>query len=522
MFSLTASAQVSHLVSSTPTDVIQTGLAEVLGEVRLTKSNAPTGLAQTTIGGTINILYQGVVIDNTLASSPLTASVLNAAGELEYTDARGITVATVGGYSLAALSITVTNITGVGGQVTISIPAGVVIPADTTLSYIRVNGVRAQMTGIPLNTDVNASIQAQPSNSSTFTNVSQVRVARTNPGLVVDTDPHSYALCITDNSKPTLTIGEGFPGAFVQHVTGSATGLPGNPRPKFGATNNTQIHILTSEIPDNVDLTWPATVVAGVATLRLIDDTDSSDIVYEFTTTNQATSDLTTEEFDIMPTVEFDATSAVGAVTVQAQLYPPDSTTRPRPRFNDPLKNSPADELFTINKCVTYLLFPFLTNAAGSGFDSGVAIANTSKDNAAFGCPETGDDAICGATAQEGTVTWYGYPQNDQTVVLTATSPNVPAGGTWATSLSFTEGFAGFQGYVIAVCQFQYAHGFGFITGKYNSGTVYDVAEGFLALVIPDPAVTDKTLGVRRFASPSGIGGDTTSNSFNAGEVLGQ
>ena len=40
-FALTASAQVSHLVSSTPTDVIQTGLAEVLGEVRMTKSSIP-------------------------------------------------------------------------------------------------------------------------------------------------------------------------------------------------------------------------------------------------------------------------------------------------------------------------------------------------------------------------------------------------------------------------------------------------------------------------------------------------
>jgi hypothetical protein len=54
-------------------------------------------------------------------------------------------------------------------------------------------------------------------------------------------------------------------------------------------------------------------------------------------------------------------------------------------------------------------------------------------------------------------------------------------------------GFAGFQGYVIAKCDFQYAHGFSFIVGKYNSGSVFDVAHGYLALVIPDPSINART-----------------------------
>ena len=227
-----------------------------------------------------------------------------------------------------------------------------------------------------------------------------------------------------------------------------------------------------------------------------------------------------TEVFLVMPTVGFSVTSGVGSVTVQANLWPKlddfGGAANARPRFDDPLKNDPADALVTINKCVTYLLFPFVTNAAGSNFDSGMAIANTSKDNAAFGCPETGDDAKCGAAPQSGTITFYGYPQGNTSTVLTATTPEVAAGDSWAGSLSFTEGFAGFQGYIIAVCQFQYAHGYAFITGKYNSGSVYDVAEGYLGLVIPDPAITDRTNGIVRSASPLGIG------AFNAGEILGQ
>jgi hypothetical protein len=44
-----------------------------------------------------------------------------------------------------------------------------------------------------------------------------------------------------------------------------------------------------------------------------------------------------------------------------------------------------------------------------------------------------------------------------------------------------------FQGYVIAVCEFQYGHGFAFITDGF--GGIPALAQGYLALVIP---VTDQ------------------------------
>ena len=48
-----------------------------------------------------------------------------------------------------------------------------------------------------------------------------------------------------------------------------------------------------------------------------------------------------------------------------------------------------------------------------------------------------------------------------------------------------------FQGYVIAVCQFQYAHGFAFISdvGARN------LAMGYLALVVDDRGQTGESLG---------------------------
>lgn len=44
---------------------------------------------------------------------------------------------------------------------------------------------------------------------------------------------------------------------------------------------------------------------------------------------------------------------------------------------------------------------------------------------------------------------------------------------------------SGFSGYIIADCDFQFAHGFAFIT---QIGTFLGT-EGYLALIIPDPAL---------------------------------
>jgi len=64
-----------------------------------------------------------------------------------------------------------------------------------------------------------------------------------------------------------------------------------------------------------------------------------------------------------------------------------------------------------------------------------------------------------------------------------------------------------FQGYMIAICQFQYAHGFAFISdlGARN------LAMGYLALVVPDPAGNGG-----RGANPLSSGANGT------GEILAQ
>jgi hypothetical protein len=56
------------------------------------------------------------------------------------------------------------------------------------------------------------------------------------------------------------------------------------------------------------------------------------------------------------------------------------------------------------------------------------------------------------------------------------------AGGTVYTTLASTV-VTGFQGYMIAICNFQDAHGFAFVSDL----GAQKLAMGYLALVLPDP-----------------------------------
>jgi hypothetical protein len=159
-------------------------------------------------------------------------------------------------------------------------------------------------------------------------------------------------------------------------------------------------------------------------------------------------------------------TPALGTATVGGSFAPISTDTNASatdtiPRFAD---TSVAVNAWSIAKCATHLLFPFVTNQAG--FDTGFAIANTSMDQ-------------YGTSTQTGTCTFNFFGTAAPAAVTTAAAI---APGTDYTNLTSVLA-PGFQGYVIVDCQFQYAHGFAFIT---QIGTFLGT-EGYLALVIPDP-----------------------------------
>jgi len=172
---------------------------------------------------------------------------------------------------------------------------------------------------------------------------------------------------------------------------------------------------------------------------------------------------------------------APGVATVAVNFAPLStsptaSASAPIPRFCQPY--TPAN-LFTINSCNCNLLFPFVTNQFG--FDTGVAIANTTADT------------LNGVTPQQGTVTltYYGTTTGGGAAPPTAvTTSDVASGSELVFTLSSGGNYGipatpGFEGYIIARANFQYCHGFAFI----SDAGAQKLAEGYLAIQLDLPGL---------------------------------
>ena len=128
------------------------------------------------------------------------------------------------------------------------------------------------------------------------------------------------------------------------------------------------------------------------------------------------------------------------------------------PRFvasNDPVM------VVEIDDCTTTLLFPFVTNKAG--FDTGIAITNTSSDAGSCTITYTGADAPDPMETSE-------VAAERQMIFLVST-----------TALDF-------QGYITANCGFRNAYGFAFLTNGYGVGAP-TAAQSYLAVMQIRPIV---------------------------------
>jgi hypothetical protein len=133
---------------------------------------------------------------------------------------------------------------------------------------------------------------------------------------------------------------------------------------------------------------------------------------------------------------------------------PPAPTMRTLESLGFDCPNDPAG--------TTNLLFPFVTNQ--TGFDTGFSIANTGADP-------------FGTTGQTGTCTLSFFGTNPPAAVVT---PSIAPGAMHVSLASVAA--PNFQGYMIAVCNFAYGHGFAFITdGPIGQASV---ASSYLARTI--------------------------------------
>jgi hypothetical protein len=139
---------------------------------------------------------------------------------------------------------------------------------------------------------------------------------------------------------------------------------------------------------------------------------------------------------------------------------------------------------FVVNACATTLLFPFVTNQ--NGFETGIAIANTTTDNLKVNATTGAISSSATPTPGTCTINFYGATATQPTAFVTPTigaySSTNTNGPVYAATLTSMSGATNFEGYAIASCTFLDAHGFGYIVD--NFGTTSGVAEGFLAIQI--------------------------------------
>jgi hypothetical protein len=231
-----------------------------------------------------------------------------------------------------------------------------------------------------------------------------------------------------------------------------------------------------------------------IAEVSLVNGTGAA--VWEVVNTNPNTNEsfkfavYTTYSANVAQNSPLPGTSTVTLSYAPTATSGPASNTLPIPRF---ASNATAANIFTISICRTILLYPYITNQGG--FDTGLSVANTSQD------PFTVGGNVTGAQSGSCALTFYGGTAAAPTTPPAAQNTgNIAAGAIWVNTLQTIS--PGFQGYMFAVCNFQYAHGFAFISdvGARN------LAMGYLAIVIPDPGT-----GTRNATPPcQGISGCST------------
>jgi hypothetical protein len=529
-------------VVPSPTEVVNTGRSEVTGSVNLIVRG--TGVTGTSAGGDVQIglIYTNpsMQIDNTVSTGIKLISSAALAGATITVD-EGVENFDLNGRCT--------------GRITINIPGGVNV-SEANGDFLRIEGVRGRIDAslaVTPGTDLFVDLQSINDPAANSFVPDRVRVAKSLDGMNIEVESATLLLCFPTTGVPpagedtpdyAITITEGFARAFVDNddngantdrvdSSGAHLGLP---------TNSTQIRISLQDIPASVDaVEFPESVPSdeGISSLELVEGSDDYDddagvatATYSYEAENQTgLSDINVEEFAIAPVIVLneDATET-GTVMVAVTLAPTadeiaqsgdcvdpgDDEDNDRPRFlemyesDDVATNNPPDDPYVpyalIIRCNCYMLFTYVT--ADAGFDTGIAIANTTGDEAVFADNEAPD--------QLGKITFYFYDKAEGFVGSTTTTEDVLQGRSFVALISglLPENVTAFSGYVIAKADFQFCHGFAFIADS----SFASIAHGYVANIIPDPAI--KNLGGRRAASAAadtsnGGGGIPAGESLN-------
>jgi len=541
-----SSAPLSCAVLSVPTQVRAEGLTELIGDIVLScTGGAPTPVGRTIPQGNIAV-YLNTNVTSRIFSNGGSEALLLIDEPLPPS-----TTSPPPNPQTACASITGCLVPGNGGAGEVfngsdaahpNVFQGVVsgnsvtfqgvpieAPAGGGTRTYRITNVRANASAVPsstgISTNIMASVSASGSTALPLSNPVRI-VGAVQSGLSFAAGAVTTSQCaqLSDATQSAaLVYSEGFPSAFRPRTSANPDPNGGQRTPGVDyysesglvvpelsnaglADFGTRFKAVFRNIPAGVTAVWVATsnvgattnmaqmtlsesgpfypvastnTIQGIPTVQLPVANGTATAVWEVT----AASPLVQETF-FFP-VFFDSSTGLDpnapTATVNGSFAPTASAfpsgdggqaqpaSFPIPRFID---TSTATTIILVLPCQTLLLFPMVTNQGG--FDTGLAISNTSSDP-------------IGTAAQAGTCTLNAYGANAPAPLVT---PSIAAGSSY-TMLASTV-FPNFNGYIFALCNFQYAHGFAFISdiGARN------LAMGYLALVVGQ--------GLPRTGAPSG------------------
>lgn len=488
--SVAAFAQATYSVGSIPvTAVINTGQVEKTGDITF---NQVSGTSNT---GTITISY-GVPITNVLT---------------------GVTVGGVsGGYTTVNTTINTAASSNASGLLVVNVPSG-----QTTGSFT-ITGVRVAVAGTTL-TSLSANISGT-NNAITAGQTSVIVISSISPGIseiaAKKSGSATGSIAATNgtiNTQPVITVTEGFLNAWgdANLAASTAAGLritmsaapPAGVTitfPATGTTNGTGSPTFTTINSDGTALGTTVAFTSASTTLTVYyrANTTTDPTKQEILTISPTLSVATTGVTYPLPSTNITylvsmapigtAFDANNAVITTAGLIPRYAAADVGPK-----------DLLTIVGSQTTLLIPFAQTVSAAGYDTGLAIANTTTD------PGKTAMGFNTAVKQSGTIKFYLYPKAVSGVVPTAvtyttsaTSPgagldasgNLPSGSTYVVLLSQLLSAAGasadFTGYIFVITNFADAHAL-YVVSNFTT-----FSQGALAgVVIANRDVATESLG---------------------------
>jgi len=486
-FSVAAQAALFQVGSTPVTTVSSCGTTELTGKIVF----ATTSTSSPVLTGTITINY-GV---------PITS-----VADLLITNAAGVNLVT---------SNEVRNIstTGPGGELSqgrlvlaITPGANLALPAE-----INVSGVRVNIAGTAGLTSLSATVTATENafvGGQTSVVVINSIASAIDSITVTNGQTNISAIIPSVTGAPVVKVTEGFLGAWI---------------PSNNPAQGPMVALTFSGIPAGVTLTFDASVTstdalgATISTFTLASATggapaagsnvlgsaSSPATVYYRLTTAGVNAPVTKEVLNVPVTIGFTVAGprplAQGSVTVAADMAPkaesfvPPSTTYVPQYSGTTCQKASTKPVLTIVGANTALLIPYAVSQPTIGYNTGIAIANT-----------TTDPFAAGATKQSGTMTFYFYPQTGTAPAPYTTSATTPGEGLTSGALDSgriytvllsrlleAAGVTGdFSGYIIVTCAFTNAH------GQYFISDFEAFTNGALMLVInPSGRAAPESLG---------------------------